>query len=178
MDQCCIRILATGGTIAGRGSSATGRAYRPGRIGVDQLLAEAAALGLDTVCEAREIAALGSQDIGWAEWDALHSEASEALADPSVCGVVVTHGTDTAEETAFLLDLTLPTTKPVVITGAMRPAGSLGSDGMRNLANALRVASALKPGKSRILLRLALAAGLSDSAAIQAEFDGPNHQAG
>ncbi|MXP41444.1 asparaginase [Altererythrobacter soli] len=136
-----IRILATGGTIAGRGGSAVGRAYRPGQIGIDQLLAEAAALGLETLCEGREIAQVGSQDIGWSEWTALHREVREAQDDPAVCGIVITHGTDTAEETAFLLDLTLPPGKPVVLTGAMRPADALGSDGMRNLANALRVAS-------------------------------------
>jgi L-asparaginase len=136
-----IRILATGGTIAGRGGSATGRAYRPGQIGIDQLLAEAAALGLETACEAREIAQVGSQDIGWREWTLLHRAVREAQDDAGVCGVVITHGTDTAEETAFLLDLTLPAGKPVILTGAMRPADALGSDGMRNLANALRVAS-------------------------------------
>lgn len=141
MAQRCIRILATGGTIAGRGESAVGRAYRPGQIGIGQLLAEAAAMGLEGVCEAREIAQVGSQDIGWREWNALHREVREAQADPAVCGIVITHGTDTAEETAFLLDLTLPAGKPVVLTGAMRPADALGSDGMRNLANALRVAS-------------------------------------
>ena len=74
------------------------------------------------------------------EWDALHREISAALADDAVDGVIVTHGTDTAEETAFLLDLTLPAGKPVVLVGAMRPADAVGSDGMRNLANAVRVA--------------------------------------
>lgn len=152
MGQRCIRILATGGTIAGRGGSATGRAYRPGQIGIDQLLAEAAALGLETVCEAREIAQVGSQDIGWEEWSALHRETEAALADPAVCGIVITHGTDTAEETAFLLYLTLPAGKPVVLTGAMRPADALGSDGMRNLANALRTASDPDAGGRGVLV--------------------------
>jgi L-asparaginase len=152
MAQRCIRILATGGTIAGRGGSATGRAYQPGQIGIDQLLAEAAAMGLEGVCEAREIAQVGSQDIGWSEWNALHREVGEALADPSVCGIVITHGTDTAEETAFLLDLALPAGKPVVLTGAMRPADALGSDGMRNLANALRVASDADAGGRGVLV--------------------------
>ncbi|MXO59396.1 asparaginase [Altererythrobacter salegens] len=141
MAQPCIRILATGGTIAGTSGSATGKAYRAGQIGIGALLEEARALGLGMACEGRQIAAIGSQDIGWAEWDALHRECSEALADEGICGVVITHGTDTAEETAFLLDRTLPTSKPIVLTGAMRPADALGSDGMRNLATALRVAA-------------------------------------
>ena len=141
MTRPCIRILATGGTIAGTSGSAGATGYRAGQLEIQQLLAEAAALGLDAICDARAIATIGSQDIGWGEWQALHLECEEALADDGVCGVVITHGTDTAEETAFLLDLTLPAAKPVVLTGAMRPADALGSDGMRNLANALRVAS-------------------------------------
>ena len=139
MTQPCIRILATGGTIAGTSGSAGATGYRAGQLEIQQLLAEAAALGLDAICDARAIATIGSQDIGWGEWQALYRECEEALADDGVCGVVITHGTDTAEETAFLLDLTLPAAKPVVLTGAMRPADALGSDGMRNLANALRV---------------------------------------
>ncbi|MGX7925494.1 asparaginase [Tsuneonella sp. HG094] len=135
-----IRLLATGGTIAGSAGSATERAYRPGQIGVADLLEAAEGLGLDASFDGRDIAAIGSQDIGWIQWDALHREVSAALADEAVDGVIVTHGTDTAEETAFLLDLTLPAGKPVILVGAMRPADAVGSDGMRNLANAVRVA--------------------------------------
>jgi L-asparaginase len=63
------------------------------------------------------------------------------MADPAIDGIIITHGTDTAEETGFLLDLTLPATKPVVLVGAMRPADAVGADGMRNFANAVKVAS-------------------------------------
>jgi L-asparaginase len=108
---------------------------------VADLLAAAQALQLDAEFDGREIAAIGSQDIGWREWDALHGAIGEALEDDAIDGVIVTHGTDTAEETAFLLDLTLSAGKPVVLVGAMRPADAVGSDGMRNLANAVRVAS-------------------------------------
>ena len=135
-----LRILATGGTIAGSAGSALQRGYRPGQIGAADLLAAAEGLGLSATFEGREIAAIGSQDIGWREWDALHREIEAALTDEGVDGVIVTHGTDTAEETAFLLDLTLSAGKPVVLVGAMRPADAVGSDGMRNLANAVRVA--------------------------------------
>ncbi len=134
--------------------SATGKAYRAGQIGIETLLAEARALGLGMACEGRQIAAIGSQDIGWAEWEVLHRECTAALADDSIAGVVITHGTDTAEETAFLLDRTLPAGKPVVLTGAMRPADALGSDGMRNLATALRVAGDAGAGGRGVLVAM------------------------
>jgi L-asparaginase len=152
MTRPRIRILATGGTIAGSAGSATGRRYRPGEIGVNELLAAAEGLGLEAQFDGREIAALGSQDIGWPQWDALHREILAALSDESVIGVVVTHGTDTAEETAFLLDLALPAGKPVVLVGAMRPADAVGSDGMRNLANGLRVAGDPASGGRGVLV--------------------------
>lgn len=140
MNTPRIRILATGGTIAGSAGSATERAYRPGQIAVGELLEAAESLGLEARFDGRDIASIGSQDIGWPQWDALHRETVAAMADDAVDGVIVTHGTDTAEETAFLLDLALPAGKPVVLVGAMRPADAVGSDGMRNLANAVRVA--------------------------------------
>lgn len=141
MDKRRIRVLATGGTIAGSAGSALERGYVPGQIGIDALMDAVGQLGLDARLEGVDIAAVGSQDIGWPEWQALHREISAAMLDASVAGIIVTHGTDTAEETAFLLDLTLPSTKPVVLVGAMRPADAVGSDGMRNFANAVRVAN-------------------------------------
>lgn len=134
-------VLATGGTIAGSAGSAIARAYEPGQIGIAEMVAEVRALGLDAELIPVEIAAIGSQDIGWPEWARLHAECWAAQADPAIDGIIVTHGTDTAEETAWLLDLTLAAGKPVVLVGAMRPADAVGSDGMRNFANAVRVAS-------------------------------------
>ena len=134
-------VLGTGGTIAGSAQSATGGSYAAGELRLDQLLRDLSGLGLEAELVAKPIAQIGSQDMGWDVWDVLHREISAAQNDSQVDGILVTHGTDTAEETAYLLDLTLPADKPVVLVGAMRPAGAVGADGMRNFANAVRVAS-------------------------------------
>ena len=136
-----ILVLATGGTIAGMAGSATKADYAPGQIGIDEFLAGADGLGLNAHFTGKQIANIGSEDIGPDNWAALHAECLAAMDDPACDGIIITHGTDTAEETAFLLNLTLPTTKPVVIVGAMRPADAVGYDGLRNFANAVRVAS-------------------------------------
>lgn len=136
-----ILVLGTGGTIAGAGSGGTGAGYRPGGLSLEVLVGHLAALGLAAELLPQEIARIGSQDIGFAEWQALHMACMRAMQDPAVDAVIVTHGTDTAEETGFLLDLTLPTNKPVILVGAMRPADAVGADGMRNFANAVKVAS-------------------------------------
>lgn len=133
-------VLATGGTIAGTAGSAIRRDYRPGQIGIERFLAQIADLGIDTPLIGKQIANIGSENIGPDIWATLHDEISAALADPDIAGIIITHGTDTAEETAFALDLTLPTHKPVVLVGAMRAADAVGSDGLRNFANAVRVA--------------------------------------
>ncbi|MDP2131777.1 MAG: asparaginase [Erythrobacter sp.] len=136
-----ILVLGTGGTIAGAAESATSAAYQPGGLSLDAMLGNLAWLGLDAELIPQDIAQIGSQDIGWPQWQALHAACAGALADPAITGVIITHGTDTAEETAFLLDLTLPAGKPIVLVGAMRPADAVGADGMRNFANAVRVVS-------------------------------------
>lgn len=136
-----ILILATGGTIAGTAGSALKRDYRPGQIGIEAFIRQAGELGLEAKLTGREIAAIGSEDITPDIWRALHKACEEAMDDPHVDAVIITHGTDTAEETALLLDLTLPTAKPVVLVGAMRPADAVGTDGIRNFLNAVRVAS-------------------------------------
>lgn len=141
MREPFILVLATGGTIAGQAGSATRRDYRPGQIDIATFLDDFAALGVDARLEGRQVANIDSANIGPAIWCDLHEGIGAAMDDPGCAGVIITHGTDTAEETAFLLDLTLPTTKPVVLVGAMRPADAVGSDGLRNFANAVRVAA-------------------------------------
>lgn len=140
MNTPRLLVLGTGGTIAGIAGDALRHDYKPGQIGIDQWLADAASLGMQAELTGRQIANLGSEDIGPDIWRALHAAITEAMTDDGVDGIVITHGTDTAEETAYLLDLTLPAAKPVVMVGAMRPADAVGSDGMRNFVNAVRVA--------------------------------------
>jgi len=110
------------------------------------MLGDVVELGLGAELIPKAIAQIGSQDMGWNVWDALHKEITAAQNDLEIDGILVTHGTDTAEETAYLLDLTLAGDKPVVLVGAMRPAGAVGSDGMRNFANAARVACDAEAG--------------------------------
>ena len=139
MGTAQILVLATGGTIAGQAGDAVRHDYRPGQLGIGELLARVEALGIPAQLTGKQIANIGSEDMSPAIWSALHAEAAAAMADPQCDGVITTHGTDTVEETAFLFDLTLPTTKPVVFVGAMRPADAVGYDGLRNFANALQV---------------------------------------
>lgn len=141
MTRPKLLVLGTGGTIAGSSPSATGKAYAAGEMSLETIVREVTALGVEADLAARSIAQIGSQDIGWDEWDALHREIVAAQADDAIAGILITHGTDTAEETAFLLDLTLDAGKPVVLVGAMRPADAVGSDGMRNFLNGVKVAS-------------------------------------
>lgn len=135
-------ILATGGTIAGAGASAvqtTG--YRAGALAIEQLLA--AAPGLADIAEVRaeQIASINSKDATAQFWTQLAGRVQEALDTDDCEGVVITHGTDTLEESAYFLHLTLRSAKPVVFTAAMRPATALSADGPLNLLQAVRVAA-------------------------------------
>lgn len=137
-----IHLLATGGTIAGEADpdARTGR-YRAGVRPVEALLA--AVPGLDALgpLTARQIFALDSKDMTPADWLTLLAATRAALDEPACAGVVILHGTDTLEETAWFLHLTLPAGKPVVLTGAMRPADHPAADGPANLRAALRLAA-------------------------------------
>ena len=140
MTVAKLTVLATGGTIAGIAGDALAHDYRPGQIDILDYLSKVEPLGLEAKFDGRQLANIGSEDMGPDVWARLHAAILEALADDACDGIIVTHGTDTLEETAFLLDLTLPCAKPVVLVGAMRPADAVGYDGLRNFANAARVA--------------------------------------
>lgn len=134
-------VLATGGTIAGAAESATRADYISGRVTVDAMIAAVPQIqGLAHV-RGEQLASVGSQDITFAIMIALANRINDLLAAKDVHGVVVTHGTDTMEETACFLNLTVANRKPVVLTGAMRPATAISADGPLNLYNAVAVAA-------------------------------------
>lgn len=136
-----IVVLGTGGTIAGRAASAQDNiGYRAAELGVAELLQGLPAVDGVTL-HAEQVAQIDSKDMGYDVWCALAARCAHWLAQGDVAGIVVTHGTDTMEETAFFLQSVLAPVKPVVLTGAMRPATSVAADGPQNLADALAVAA-------------------------------------
>jgi L-asparaginase len=153
MQASTVVILATGGTIAGTAASATDVVgYRSAQLGVDALIAAVPALASRSV-EAEQVAQIDSKDMDVGVWRALAARAASHLARPEVAGVVVTHGTDTLEETAYVLHRVLAPAKPLVLTAAMRPATALQADGPQNLLDAVTLAS--EPGARGVLVAVA-----------------------
>jgi L-asparaginase len=134
-----IRLLATGGTIAG--AHTAGRGYRAAALSIEALVAAVPQLATLAQIDVEQVAKLGSQDMTEAVWRKLASRVQRAVDDPALAGVVITHGTDTMEETAYFLNLVARTEKPVVLVGAMRPATAMSADGPMNLFNAVAVAA-------------------------------------
>jgi len=134
-----IRLLATGGTIAGAHTG--GRGYAAAAMSAEDLLAAVPGLSALGRIEVEKVVSIGSQDMDEHVWRQLAARAQTALDDPAIAGVVITHGTDTMEETAYFLNLVLKTAKPVVLVGAMRPATAISADGPMNLYNAIAVAA-------------------------------------
>ena len=135
-------VLGTGGTISGSAASPDDDlGYVAGTVGVDALVAAARAPAGVRV-EAEQVAQLDSKDMDFATWQRLAGRVAQHAARPEVAGIVVTHGTDTLEETAYFLARVVALAKPVVLTGAMRPASSREADGPRNLADAIAMAAA------------------------------------
>ncbi|MDY0745643.1 asparaginase [Paucibacter sp. R3-3] len=141
MTRDLIVILGTGGTIAGTATDAADNVgYTAAQIGVDQLIAAVPQLASRRL-EHEQVAQLDSKDMDFATWQRIAEAAARHLARPEVSGLVITHGTDTLEETAWFLQRVLAPTKPVVITAAMRPATALLKDGSQNLLDAVTVAA-------------------------------------
>jgi len=134
-----IRVLATGGTIAGAQASATDYGYKSGAYDVNSLLS--AVPNLDKLADitGEQVAKIGSQDMNDEVWLKLAKRVNASLAEPGINGVLITHGTDTLEETSYFLSLVTKSDKPVVMVGSMRPATAISADGPGNIYNGVAV---------------------------------------
>ncbi len=151
--QNTVVILGTGGTIAGVApEGASDRAYQAAQLSVDALVKAVPELR-DVPLEAEQVAQVDSKDMTHAIWQTLTQRVLHHLLRDDVQGIVVTHGTDTMEESAYLVQRVLAPVKPVVFTGAMRPASSRQADGPDNLVDAVAVAQ--EPGAQGALVVMA-----------------------
>ncbi len=136
-----ILILATGGTIAGVGEIGKSTVYRSGKLTADELISEIPEINNIAPLETMQICNVNSDDITADIWLKLASIINRESKDDNVKGFVITHGTDTLEETAYFLNLAVKTKKSVIITGSMRPATSISADGPMNLYQAVCAAA-------------------------------------
>lgn len=135
-----VKVLATGGTIAGAQSSTAEAGYKSGSFSVDDLIKAVPAMTNLAELSGEQVANIGSQTMNHEVWLKLAKRVNEVLAGDTD-GVVITHGTDTMEETAYFLDLVVKSDKPVILVGSMRPATAIGADGPANLYNAVALAA-------------------------------------
>ncbi len=136
-----IMMIGTGGTIAGTGNGSSALTeYRAGSIGVDDLMQAVPALEEYSPFESVQFSNIDSSEMSPYRWGHLAMLVNEVAKRDDIGGIVITHGTDTMEETAYFLQLTVNTCKPVVMTGSMRPATALSADGPVNLLQAVQVA--------------------------------------
>jgi L-asparaginase len=139
-----ITILATGGTIAGAAATGTQAAYTSGAVTIDAMLNAVPGIKDLANIKGEQISNVGSQDITLEIMLTLAKRINALLAQKDVDGIVVTHGTDTMEETAFFLNLVVKSDKPVVMVGSMRPSTAVSADGPLNLFDAVGVAADAK----------------------------------
>jgi L-asparaginase len=133
-------ILATGGTIAGAAATGTQSGYTSGAVGIDTMINGVPGITKLADIKGEQIANVGSQDMSFDILLKLVKRINELARSADVDGIVVTHGTDTMEESAYFLNLTVKTDKPVVMVGSMRPSTAVSADGPLNLYNGLGVA--------------------------------------
>lgn len=136
-----IVILATGGTIAGTGENGKTTNYKAGNLDIQDLINSVSNLDKIANIYGEQIANVDSNDITINHWLTLVNRINELSKDDNIDGFVITHGTDTLEETAYFLDLTVKTEKPVVVTGAMRPSTATSADGPFNLYQSVALAA-------------------------------------
>src|SRR5678810_460224 len=134
-------ILATGGTIAGAGAAADRAGYTAGKIPIEDLIGGIPTVKKIATITGEQISSVGSQDMTTDIWKKLAVRINEIISNKEADGIVVTHGTDTQEETAYFLDLVVPSKMPVVLTGSMRPATAISADGPKNLYDAITIAA-------------------------------------
>ncbi|KNH27167.1 glutaminase [Pseudomonas syringae] len=135
-------ILATGGTIAGAGASAANSAtYQAAKVGIEQLIAGVPELSQLANVRGEQVMQIASESITNDNLLQLGRRVAELADSNDVDGIVITHGTDTLEETAYFLNLVEKTDKPIIVVGSMRPGTAMSADGMLNLYNAVAVAS-------------------------------------
>src|SRR4051812_11712407 len=147
-----IVVLATGGTIAGAAASNVQAGYTSGQVGVEQLLAAVPQAKKLANLRGEQIANIGSQDMNDEVWLKLANRINQLVASSDVDGIVITHGTDTIEETGYFLNAVVKSSKPVVLTAAMRPSTALSADGPLNFFNAVAVAANKKAGGRGVLI--------------------------
>ncbi|HTD87119.1 MAG TPA: asparaginase domain-containing protein, partial [Candidatus Binatia bacterium] len=135
-----IKVLATGGTIAGAQTSSSEVGYKSASFSVDDLIKAVPALKNLAELSGEQLASIGSQTMNHEVWLKLAARVNDVLNGDSD-GVVITHGTDTMEETGYFLSLVVKSGKPVVLVGSMRPATAISADGPANLYNAVALAS-------------------------------------
>ena len=150
-----VTILATGGTIAGSGAtSTTTGGYTAATVGVDRLIQAVPELAKVAQVKGEQVFQIASENMSNEHWLVLAKRVNTLLAQPDVDGIVITHGTDTLEETAYFLDMVVKSHKPVVLVGAMRPGTALSADGPINLYNAVLLAASKEAIGKGVLVAL------------------------
>ena len=148
-------VLATGGTIAGAGASAANSAtYAAAKVPVDKLLAGLPELGSVAKVSGEQVFQIASESFTNEHLLKLGQRVSALSKQADVDGIVITHGTDTLEETAYFLNLTVRTTKPIVVVGSMRPGTALSADGALNLYDAVSVAASKDAAGKGVLVTI------------------------